>query len=76
MNSIENVESVHKWRQKKGNDIYKVKYHYIREFGVKSRDADKLKYQSIRSIVSYLFKNGYIDDTMKVSNELYTLTNG
>jgi len=73
MNNIENVD---RWRQKKGNDIRKIKYHYIRRYKVDSREADKLKYQSIKNIIKYLFNNDLIEDTIKAHNELLSLTNG
>ena len=72
MNNIENVD---RWRKAKGNDIRKIKYHYIRSFGVQSREADKFKYQSIKNIIKFLFINDLIEDTIKSNNELLSLIN-
>lgn len=76
MDNIKNIENVNRWRQSKGNIIRQKKYHYLRDLKINSREADKLKYQSIRNIVKFLYKFDYIDDTIKCSNELYNLING
>lgn len=73
---MKNSENVDRWRKNKGNDLRQKKYHYIRGLGVDSRKADSLKYKSVKNIIKYLFSNDIIDDTIKVSNELESLTNG
>ena len=73
---MNNQETVKKWRHAGGNDMRQRKYHYIRSFKVESKQADKLKYQSIPNIVKFLYLGGYIDDTLKSNNELFELVNG
>lgn len=59
--TISNTESVHKYRQIRGNDIYKKKYQALRDnYKVKSTQADKMKYWSDSRITIWLINNGYI----------------